>query len=275
MITNGYLLNSRNIEKLKDWKIQLLQTTLDGPPNIHDLRRPTVTKKPSYDKIVDNISNLIKQEAHPSITIRVNTDERNKEHLYELVEDLRNKGVLERISLYLAPVTRTTKACGDIGEYIIGQKEFLDLEITFLKKIIGENIIVTVPYPQRSAPQCMAVSPDSLVIGPDGTLWPCWDVTGRYEEAIGNIKSGYKINNTFLKWSLWDPFSDEECLSCKIFPVCMGGCPAKRVPLNKKHFTAVFQKKCSTWRYGAEEYLKLIAKLHYRKEKSKNNSSKP
>ncbi len=243
------------------------QITIDGPENIHNKRRPLLNGEPTYTTIVDNISRILKQKNPPSITLRVNVDSTNDVYIDDLIHDLDRHGLMGQIGVYLAPVTSTTKSCGEISNIIFSSKEMIEKDIAFVNKIIDKNMVVSMHYPRVSVAQCMAVCPESNLIGPDGTIWPCWDVVGRKEESIGNIITGIDNTENFFKWCLWEPFDDEECLSCKVLPICMGGCPARRVPLNQEYFTAVFDKKCSRWRWGMEEYLKLIVKVY---NKTKN-----
>lgn len=266
MVSNGYLLDKKRIDLLLRWRIVDFQVTVDGPKEIHDKRRPLVSGKPTYSKIIKNICNLTNEKGFPSISLRVNLDETNKNYLDDLLNDLNKKGLMNKLGVYLAPVTSTTKSCGEISSVIFSSKDMIEKDIQFVNTLIDKNLVVTMNYPKASVTQCMAVCPESNLVGPDGTLWPCWDVVGRKEESIGNIRTGCIHNDTFLKWCLWDPFEDEECLDCKVLPICMGGCPARRVPLNSDYFTAVFEKKCSRWRWGMEEYLKLVIKLYNMKQ---------
>ncbi len=275
MVTNGYLLDEKRIEMLKKWKINDLQITIDGPREIHDRRRFLVSGKPTYDTIIQNICSITKEKEFPNVTLRVNVDVTNEHYIDDLIDDLDRNHLMDKLGVYLAPVTSTTKSCGDISKILFSSKEMIEKDIRFVKTLIDKDLVVTMHYPKMSVTQCMAVCPESDLIGPDGKLWPCWDVIGRNEESTGNIKTGHVYGDTYFKWCLWDPFQDEECLDCKVLPICMGGCPARRVPLNQEYFTAVFQKKCSRWRWGMEEYLKLIIELYQKKmSKAKTDEKK-
>ena len=58
IITNGYLLTKENAERLKECQVGRVQITLDGPKEIHDVRRPLVNGNGTYDIIMKNIMDV-------------------------------------------------------------------------------------------------------------------------------------------------------------------------------------------------------------------------
>ncbi len=59
LITNGSLLSAAVLEKLKEWKIRMVQVTIDGSKEVHNLRRPFKGGNPSFDIVFENFMNLI------------------------------------------------------------------------------------------------------------------------------------------------------------------------------------------------------------------------
>ena len=58
----------------------------------------------------------------------------------------------------------------------------------------------------------------------DGILNP-----GNSEYKVGNIKEKSVSLSKMAQATFGpDPFEDEECLACNVFPICGGGCPLDR-----------------------------------------------
>lgn len=74
-------------------KIEMLQITIDGPPEIHDRRRKHPSGKGSFDEISKSIDLLLKNNINTNI--RVNIDNTNIEHIFNLYEYVSKKGWLK------------------------------------------------------------------------------------------------------------------------------------------------------------------------------------
>ena len=58
IITNGYLIDDETVLNFKKNLISSAQITIDGPPKIHNQRRILHNKKPTFEKIIDNVKKL-------------------------------------------------------------------------------------------------------------------------------------------------------------------------------------------------------------------------
>ena len=73
-----------------------------------------------------------------------------------------------------------------------------------------------------------------LAIGPDGNLYKC-TMTLEPGDRVGYINPEGELHFDISKLSKWvniDSFEDNECLSCQVLPICMGGCSRARVHTN-------------------------------------------
>lgn len=71
----------------------------------------------------------------------------------------------------------------------------------------------------------------------------------------------------FLDYLLYDATTDSNCSECKYLPICMGGCPFKRI--NKT-------SRCPAIKHGLEAYMNVIPELldmqlRQAEEAAKNN----
>ena len=122
---------------------------------------------------------------------------------------------------------------------------------------------------------CGAVSPNSILVEPDGTLQKCWNVVGDKNEAIGNIMDiGDEFNGTLQelinesKWYAWSEFENEDCKNCEVLPLCMGGCPYYAVKRNE-----LFEKyhyRCTSEKYNLKNVLQELAEEYINENLYKN-----
>ncbi len=59
IVTNGYLLDPETCQELADRRVASAQVTLNGPPDTHDRMRPRVGGKPSFWRIVENLTHAV------------------------------------------------------------------------------------------------------------------------------------------------------------------------------------------------------------------------
>lgn len=70
MITNGYLLTEKVVAMLPSLSISSLQITINGMKAVHDSRRCLKLGAPTFDRILQNIDNLKKNQPNVHVTVR-------------------------------------------------------------------------------------------------------------------------------------------------------------------------------------------------------------
>ena len=84
--------------------------------------------------------------------------------------------------------------------------------------------------PKLQTGRCSATAEHSYIIDPEGNLYKCWNDIGIEDYCIGNVKDGLKNNSLIANYIIGsDKYSDPECLKCKLFPICDGGCNKQRM----------------------------------------------
>ena len=233
IITNGYYLNVENAKKLNDLKIEMVQVTLDGIEEYHDKKRPLKNGGGTFEKIISNLID-IKGILKNGISLRINTDHYNKDSVKEVIQLLREYDLLNDIHPYLGHVDATndfydSKKC-------LSEEEFLMIRDDFRKELSKyQNGNLEKRYPIVKLNSCMADSRGGLVIDPKGNISKCWCDIGYSEYEIGNIKEGIKNYDRLIKYCNYDVFSDEKCQGCNVIPLCLGGCPKRRVENNNSN----------------------------------------
>lgn len=93
--TNGYLVKSSMIEKLKEIQLTSFQITLDGGKRFHNKTRFSKDVHDSYEVITSNIIALCRAIHNIDMTVRINYTPKNMESIDEIVNvfplDIRNK----------------------------------------------------------------------------------------------------------------------------------------------------------------------------------------
>ena len=107
LTTNGLLLNKDIAEALVgDLSVFNIEITLDGIAEFHDQRRHLKTGGETFDKIYSNLKYLLDiKPDNVMVSIRSNTDRRNKEGITPLIHKLAEDDVLHKLEyFYAAPI---------------------------------------------------------------------------------------------------------------------------------------------------------------------------
>lgn len=250
IISNGYLMTEEVAKELaEELRVKSWQITIDGPPEIHDKRRPLKDGGKTYETC---FSNLLKTHGFfNNVILRINIDKRNQKHVPKFFKAIQKAGIGDKVNVSLAKVDDFTEVCQGIGAYCYSAKDFAKLHIGLNEKA-HELGIDTVHPPRLFTNYCTADCVDTFVIDSYGNVSKCWNCVGDEEKRIGTVFSE-TFNDNLTKWLSLDPLEREDCVKCKYLPICMGGCP----------YNAIYAKdkdNCQDTIYMLEE--SLLAKHH-------------
>lgn len=246
MVTNGYLLTREIALDLKDkLNIQGMQITLDGPEDIHNKRRPLAGGQGTFQKILNNLKENI--DVLPSVSIRINTDIDNQDRISEVFQVLKDNDLADKVNVYLGHVEALND--GYVTCKCLTPEGFSQAYYDFMKE---NKLDIKKLYPKRFTNYCGADALNSFVVGADGNLYKCWNDIGIQEKLIGKLPMEGTVDNfkLYSDYLLYDPTKDERCTECKLLPVCMGGCPNRRL---------LGVENCNHTKYVLEEYLQACA----------------
>jgi uncharacterized protein len=243
MVTNGYLLSPRLFRRLLDADIREFQVTLDGDKTTHDQLRVLKSGKPTFETIYGNLKEIAKlpSEFQFKMAIRANFLRTTVSSVRNLVEMfMADFGRDPRFSIYCRPVYNFPTARTDIqtvASDICGIEEGLGLQNAFAITVmerLGPSTLGRMfdPLPMPTPAWCPNERQYSYVIGADGLLFPCDTFVGDEDHAIGRLsETGVAVYNQ--KFNAWKrtifSMSESACLSCRLLPVCMGGCLRERI----------------------------------------------
>ena len=247
MITNGTLLSPELAAQLYARRVTGIQITLDGPREIHDASRPALNGESGFDAICGKLRALT---VPMHVDLRCNIHRANAAFLPELEELARklNEESAAHIRLYSAGVSAEP---GDTeGEAL----ELPPTQFSVGGRSVDENLLSTRPL------ACSKSGALALTVDSEGYLYMCERQVGKKAEAYGNILDvrddllSFKLSagadrDVLAGWMNLAFPEDEECLSCTVLPLCMGGCPYDRLR---------GKKRCNRAKYDPAAYVRTV-----------------
>ncbi|MCP4146565.1 MAG: radical SAM protein [bacterium] len=220
IITNGFLLNKRNVALLLDNHVDACQVTLDGPQIIHDKRRILRNGGATWHTIVDNLKHA--SSMGMKVFIRMNLDKSNISSAGLLVEALKSNGIFHKDRMSFGIVTDSGKGCKSIEDQLLTVDKAKEiLKVTGVDALFGgkgEDITRAIP----DFTGCVATAKHSLIVGPDGDIYKCSKLIGIPEEQCGSIFESAEEHRNFKKWLNCHSLEAASCRSCSMLPICRG-----------------------------------------------------
>lgn len=244
--TNGYLLDRENAEKLQKLQVEKAQITIDGPPDVHNRRKPLKSGGGTFKRMLDNIKGASEKIR---IDVRMNVDSKNRDYILDLLDILMKEGLEKRVGFYLGRTYPYTDVCSDVSGWCLADEDFSLLKLETAMKIVDRGFD-SFSIPQSKNHHCMADSVNAYCIMPSGGIVKCWNDVSNPEVEIGHLlkPTTKKMIKNAERWLRRDPF-ELECVSCLLLPICMGGCPYLFELTGKVH--------CHRWRHHLKESLLL------------------
>lgn len=251
MVTNGYNLTEEISSKLNELKISGLQITIDGIEEIHNQRRPLVGGQGTFKQILKNLK--IASKYCNNISLRVNVDKDNISKTSELIEYLRDEGITKCANVYMARVDNIND-CYE-KNLCLETEKFSEMAININDDLVKkEGYSEKINYPNLITNSCTADAINGFIIDPKGIIYKCWSDIGIEEMAVGSLveNSNHRFNSKlFNDYIMYDATKDEECSDCNLLPICMGGCPRKRIDN---------VKRCTNFKSDLENKLQWMAR---------------
>ena len=222
IITNGYFLDSDIADRLLKLQITSAQVTIDGPPEIHDPRRPLTGGGKTFETILNNIKEV---SGKIRINIRMNVDGRNRDRIIDLLNIIENEGLKNRVSFYLGQTYPYTEVCQDVSGSCLKDDDFSLLELETAAMMV-EHGYASGNIPKAKNYYCMADCKNAYAITPSGGMVKCWNDVADPEAVVMHLtKPVFKnMKMNAEKHLKRNPF-DLKCMKCLVLPICMGGCP--------------------------------------------------
>ncbi len=227
MISNGILLTEDKAKYLaEECNLKNIQITIDGKEKTYCKQKGATPVQ--FRQVLNNIKNAVN---HLKISVRFNCNKDNFEDILFIANEIIDLCKCnENLKLYLARLV--DYSCGCESNFF-SQEEFDSKYIEFNKFVcqkLGKDYKPKLPKYRKSF--CGLFKLKNLVVGPDGELYKCEHYVGREEKVIGNIRQGLFYTDEMLDFVSNKIYA--KCKECKLFPLCVGGCPAQKQDLGEK-----------------------------------------
>lgn len=248
--TNGTLLSDATIAVLQSLGVQHLQVTLDGPPAVHDQSRPALDGKGSYTSIIEGLHRVAGKFR---IALRINVQVENQAFLLNLLDCLATEQLQSHIVVYPARVypPPVKAGCGSSCG-LLSQEQFASIATHVSVGLLERGFRLGEQPEVRAGGYCGAYQRSYYVVGPDGRLYRCPARVGQEEGVIGSVTLEAPTPVMDLRDQAYQslgPTRAKGCLSCKVLPLCMGGCP------EEGRVTGKVRDECSPWRFRLHQQL--------------------
>jgi uncharacterized protein len=241
LVTNGTLMTRAVAQELiQQLGVVWVEVTLDGPREIHDVRRVTKGGSGTYDRILQNVRDFLDvrgSKREVALTLRCNVDCRNADTLKRFVDELAGLNLQKEVGrINFAGIYPWGETPGQRHRYI--QQQYARIQLDLAEYAMSKGF-GTWYLPLGGATGCQASALDTtLNVVPGGRLYRCsevplvpmyekqrdyqwWD-RGTLEELLARkeedivFSSGWYEELAQGKWP---------CTGCKFFGVCAGECP--------------------------------------------------
>ncbi len=225
LTTNGLNLSADLISNWVPKGLGYLRVTLDGPPKIHNRRRPGHGGQPTFEKILANLKMLTGIKGF-GIGISINIDSDNVDHVKDLLDLLSSAGLKEDVEIILELTLpscspRANAPAAVVGRPLPDMPEQGRLLSRALDQVIAAGF-ATPPFPGLCTP-CNFVQSNNFVIDWSGNLFRCTFTMLDPALAVGSVVEGVGAKNEEL---LQARHATSACLErqCAYLPLCGGGC---------------------------------------------------
>ncbi len=221
------------------------QITLDGPAEVHDIRRPRAGGQGTFNDIVKSIDAAL--ESGLKIRLRVNVDRENIGYLKEMSELIKDRGwdKFENFVAMLSPVDNHTGAelSNKLSEnetaklWFKMKEEHQELEV-FRPDLFRnlDYIITTIKRKKVSYPRFQYCESNNLTcytFGTDGKVYLCAEAIGNQSSAVGVFHPDLMLDESLVnQWNGRSIMTLDKCRDCPIATFCGGGCAYAALCIN-------------------------------------------
>jgi uncharacterized protein len=220
LVTNGTLFTGKVAEELAALGLKSAKITLDGPRENHDIWRPFISGKGSFDTIIKNMKDvcgLVKVQTGGNFT------RENYREFPRLLDRLLDEGITpDKLAVVeFAPITKTLGECvtPEFSEGCESPDEpwLIEAGVFLREEILRRGF----PTPKVTSSACFIEYKDNFIVNHDGTIYKCPAFIGRKDLEVGDLWNGVRDYRDSHNLDVW---KKDECLDCAYLPLCFGGC---------------------------------------------------
>ena len=220
IFSNGVLLTRAIVAELLPLGLEVVRTTLDGPPEIHNAQRPFVSGRGSFDIILNN---LVAVHDLVRLSIGGNYTRDNYRRFPEMLDLLLAAGIdparVRNVAFSPVMPKADGSGMGDHAATCASSAEAWAIEANLFLR--DETLRRGFPTDRLGPGACMIEFEKDWVVGHDGAIYKCPVFMGDKRMQVGSLAEGIHDYRQSHNLDLW---KNEECLECAYLPLCFGGC---------------------------------------------------
>lgn len=227
MTTNGTLVSEQVLQFCDDNNISI-SISIDGTKEVHDECRKCADGSGSFDKLIDNVNNLLRKRDGKA-TARITLTRKNLA-LYDILNGVENMG-FKKVNVALVSVDENSPLNINQSDFPILREEYIKIAKDVLNKSKRkEYSAANIFYPYLKMfhkKQIMFYNCGAgrhyLAVSPDGGLYLCHRFAGMDEYKLGDVEEGLiegkqkDIINSYVD-------AKNKCDICWARYICGGGC---------------------------------------------------
>jgi uncharacterized protein len=231
-ISNGYEIDLYH-HLLGTTGIKKLQITIDGPRHLHDKMRMERDGKPTFDKIISNISGALGRGCE--INISMNFDRQNYKALPELIQYFKELGWLDRSDVVVhgnqifdlktssTAFQEDYEALQEIREFAAQNGVLLSNSTTKIQDVFLRRLAAKDPLSLK--PVYCSANTGMYIFAPDSKIYTCWEAVGDGLSCVGSYDPDLRLDTDSLsRWHGRVASRIDACHSCEHIMFCGGGC---------------------------------------------------
>lgn len=208
LTTNASLLD---VDIVKSINFETIKITLEGLEENHNqLRKSDLFR---FSDLIKNIKNII--DFVNIICIRINLCKQNKDDLESLIDYIMIE-FKDNKSKFKFDINQMIKYSLEDKFDMLNYEEYSNY--VYKSRLKLNSYGVKLFFPKRIASNCSFLYNRAFSISPELNLTMCSGNTSVFHE---------EFNEKHLNFN-FDLKLDKKCFSCKVLPICLGGCPLKK-----------------------------------------------
>lgn len=257
--TNGTILNKNIIEFLKQNNFSLL-LSIDGPDNEFNLRKYH-NGKSSFSRVMKNINFL--KENNIGFEVRATMVNTNP-YIVKTFDFFEKLQIPFNIVFAYDSENKTNRQITTYDNKILKniEKQLDKLLVYYIEKfqrnekslnVFFNSIAEVLRFRINKSTICSAGINYHTIMA-NGDIYACAHLMNDEIYKIGNIYSGYNEN---IKCFPVPIEQIQDCQSCWIKNICLGGCPAQKISSGKQNTTSMDSNNCELEKIKIKFYIKL------------------
>ncbi len=225
MLSNCTRIGADEAAHLSRCAVEEMLVTIDGPEEVHNVRRPAVDGSNSYQGIMRAVDELRSQGIR--INALINLDKKTEPLLDALHDALRDEHGVDLKPTKLNDYHRTY-GCGAFAQPafdLFTHEEYA----RFSYEHFASRRHTSDDYAALLAPAplfCRGQMENYYGIDAEGDVYKCDGWMGDGRHVLFNLLDGYDASA--LDTAPVYPFDDAECTACELLPICKGTCQWER-----------------------------------------------